>query len=1374
MGGKTSTSQQTVGIPASVLSAYQSVNAKADATANNSFQDYTGNFVAPVNSQQQSAISATNTAATEAQPYYSAATGTLGQAQAGTTGINAAATGLAAASGEQVNATPLTGADINSYLSPYLGDVLGSTEQIQNQENQQGQAGQLGTAISSGAFGGDRTGLAAANLQQQEDLANSNVISGIANTGYNNALGVAQQQQGVNLAAGQANRAALGSAGSELASIGQTQYGEGANTASELGSLGTGAESAGLAGANAQLAAGTVEQQTAQAQDTAEYNQFLQQQSYPFQVDNFLASVAEGTGALSGSTTTTTQPGGFFSDRRLKHDIQKIGKTYDGQTIYSYKMHGDDRVHIGLIAQNVEKKHPEAVGLAAGYRIVDYGKATADAANRGHFYSGGIVGRRTYATGGAPYDPSDFNSIVAAQQQMYAPMQKQRDIPSQGVAGNHQLAVANGSVAPPSSGSNNLNTTIGLGQKAYQAYNHFASPSSPNMGLANEQVTNDPSMMGLQDSSMQGLQQSPQLDPNLAIQLQQAPVSTPSSGVGGAADAGATSAPTAGLAAGSAADAAAPAVAEAAAPVAADAAGTAATGAAVDAGATEAAALAAEYAAADAAVAVVAAKRGGKIRRRQGLAAGGLPYEGDGAGTPYQETDDTLNIPDVQNTNKLQTAGPLQKHPTGLQTAMTLGSEQGASSALGSMFSNQGLGSARGGVVGRRAYAAHASTNRGRFKSGGVAGRLGYDDGGNVDPAADPDVLPEQTVEGKRPVSIAYTNGADPVDQAPIQVKTPDKVDTGLGAASTDTTPKDHWWKHAENVVPLLSGLAAMGTAPTRSFGTALSAGLGAAAGSYLPAQQQEADIQSKQIQNQAAGLQLNAMRGALAPSQSSSPSVPASSPQAPISDDASVLPAYYQKKYAVAPMTAQEVARLNQAQVSGGYFKNPGLAQSIQTDIQQRIATEMFQNQQDARLRHDAAYQVATAPSGNYQMLKQADPVPAAAIAKRLGFDAASGGAPPEADAAAQQYATANTNDLHPYTGDEYKDADGQRINSRTGLPTIGAAAQQVGPAKQADLMNDAQGLVDVPQSDGSTAKVPKWRAVGAASPQAYVAQVTGGVKQPTAPQSPAPVAPPKRAMAPPPQGDPSTQSPTLPIDISKLPKIQSSPVVSGRTPSIAQNVDMEALGKEKNRQLDAASEQQALAARSNALLVPFQQKLNKINPRDVGPGSGAYKGLLELQTAITGKAPNDLVDMGVVDKFANQLGVQNVKSLLQGERITNQEMMNFLTRASASNTQPVDVMKSIIAYQKANNDYDTLASNTKTAGLLGGADPRKIDGAIETMAHRSGFVKASMDKDLGSTVVRPGQQASGPVSVASRADAMRLAPGTVFKTPDGRLLVR
>jgi hypothetical protein len=53
-----------------------------------------------------------------------------------------------------------------------------------------------------------------------------------------------------------------------------------------------------------------------------------------------------------------------FSDRRLKDNIEPIGKLFDGQNVYRYNFKGDDKKQIGLMAQEVEKKYPDAVGLA--------------------------------------------------------------------------------------------------------------------------------------------------------------------------------------------------------------------------------------------------------------------------------------------------------------------------------------------------------------------------------------------------------------------------------------------------------------------------------------------------------------------------------------------------------------------------------------------------------------------------------------------------------------------------------------------------------------------------------------------------------------------------------------------------------------------------------------------------------------------------------------------------------------------------------------------------------------------------------------------------------------------------------------------------
>lgn len=69
---------------------------------------------------------------------------------------------------------------------------------------------------------------------------------------------------------------------------------------------------------------------------------------------------------------------GMLSDERAKEDIAPIGETYDGQQIYSYAYKADPehRTHVGLMAQEVEKKHPEAVTEVDGVKFVRYDKAT--------------------------------------------------------------------------------------------------------------------------------------------------------------------------------------------------------------------------------------------------------------------------------------------------------------------------------------------------------------------------------------------------------------------------------------------------------------------------------------------------------------------------------------------------------------------------------------------------------------------------------------------------------------------------------------------------------------------------------------------------------------------------------------------------------------------------------------------------------------------------------------------------------------------------------------------------------------------------------------------------------------------------------------
>jgi hypothetical protein len=1390
LGGKTAQSTQAVTIPPAVLAQYQSVVNSSNQVAQTPFQQYgnpgatnadgtTQQFVAPVNSTQQTGIAGTTAAANEAQPGYTAAQNTLGTAQSGTTGINDAATGLAAASAGQVNATPLTGSDINSYLSPYLGDVLGTTNALANQNNAQAQSGALGTAISSGAFGSDRTGIAAANLNQQQGLAEQATDANILNTGYNTALGTAQQQQGVNLSAGQANRAALASSGSELASIGQTAYGEGANTASEQGALASGAQTAGLQGANAEIAAGTVQQQTQQAQDTAEYNQFLQQQSFPFQVQSWLAGISEGTGALSGSTTTTQQPGGFFSDRRLKHDIKKIGETFDKQTIYSYKMHGDDRTHIGLMAQSVEKKHPEAVGLARGYKIVDYGAATEDAANRGHFFEGGVVPMRRAKAGGGPsiVDAGDLQAILAAQQGMYAPMAQASGV--YGGAGGSvprggssrvpapegavpHLVTAQGSLKQQPTGVQNLASAANLYKEGKGIYDDTQKPvrhttttttpggvapsatgawSDPGANFdgsaANVAPDTTEASVSYRRGGVAGARRgyddgggvdfdslaaahgamygqgsarpgedipsggggshqlavasgSPQAAPSGASNLNQGlglaqkgyqaykhfntPSSSPASppqtnGPWGSDAVGSVDGSTpvdmsggfdgsAGVAAAPAAPAAAPAATSGlgsagAADVAGSAAGAAGEGAAdaaVAGGADAAAAAAAEALAADAAVAVIAAKRGGKIKRGK-FDAGGMPYSSD---------DGSLDIPDTSSgASALKTAGPLQKQPTGLQTLETLGTEQGAQGAISGMFSNQAL--KRGGVAGaRRGYATDGSVD---------------DDTDNTD---------------------AGPSTAAPVADAPSGVAAAAKPDK----LSVDSGPS--WWdKNKGKAIPLLEGLAAMGTAPTKHLGVALAAGLGAGAGAYVPVnagladtRQTEATTQGVNLANQIAQQKLNYMK-----TPAPTPAAPTQAAQKPTGitplsvDDAT---GYYQDKYKfnpnITPQAAANIARLKNVDAVAHTNLSGGAQLQAENDVKQGEFTAQNAAQRDYDKLNLGVVHAGDNGDSAYTNLKQINPGLAAQVAVKAGLDPANQDSwkPDEiknADKFAAQAAAQHMALIHQYTGSDYE--GGNAVDKRTNVPAPGPATAQLTPEGR----SGRQIALAQPTIYGGGLPTPLGQAAG-------ISQTPPGPagSSPAAAPSPARTparTPPRSPVSPAPPAAP--QDPVLAQALAD-PKYKAAPIPTPVDQVGLQNAkDLQKARTETATNLQQDAEQ---ASQNAGSALQFAQAAKNIMDSKGAPTVGLTGNIAKTISSVFGGV--DATNYQEVAKYLGNLAVQSGKGNFP--HATEKENMVQFNDLSPSVKQTGDALNDLLSTNIRNLQY-TLDTANRTTDYL---DPK------------------------------------------------------------------
>ncbi len=68
-----------------------------------------------------------------------------------------------------------------------------------------------------------------------------------------------------------------------------------------------------------------------------------------------------------------------MSDQRLKTDIEPIGLSPSGITVYRFRYWGDCRLYEGVMAQELLETHPEAVVLMpSGFYAVLYDQIDVD------------------------------------------------------------------------------------------------------------------------------------------------------------------------------------------------------------------------------------------------------------------------------------------------------------------------------------------------------------------------------------------------------------------------------------------------------------------------------------------------------------------------------------------------------------------------------------------------------------------------------------------------------------------------------------------------------------------------------------------------------------------------------------------------------------------------------------------------------------------------------------------------------------------------------------------------------------------------------------------------------------------------------------
>jgi hypothetical protein len=235
---------------------------------NNPYQQYQGQMVAGFNPLQTQAMGSIQSMAPSANNQQ--ATGLAGMA-----GLNA----------QSIGQNQFTGANVNQYMNPYTQDV------VQQQQNQaiQGYANQLPGLASAAANTGNLGGSREALMQSQAAQGLQGQLQGITANGYNNAFQNAQNQFNTSQQTGLQAAQGMNSSASNLAGIGQTNYGQQAGIAS------------------AQLGAGALGQNQQQQQLNTNYQNFINQQNYPYAQLGYLSDILHGT-------STSTNNSGVYSN----------------------------------------------------------------------------------------------------------------------------------------------------------------------------------------------------------------------------------------------------------------------------------------------------------------------------------------------------------------------------------------------------------------------------------------------------------------------------------------------------------------------------------------------------------------------------------------------------------------------------------------------------------------------------------------------------------------------------------------------------------------------------------------------------------------------------------------------------------------------------------------------------------------------------------------------------------------------------------------------------------------------------------------------------------------------------------------------------
>jgi hypothetical protein len=505
------------------------------------------------------------------------------------------------------------------------------------------------------------------------------------------------------------------------------------------------------------------------------------------------------------------------------------------------------------------------------------------------------------------------------------------------------------------------------------------------------------------------------------------------------------------------------------------------------------------------------------------------------------------------------------------------------------------------------------------------------------------------------------------------------------------------------------------------------------------------------------------------------------------------LIESWLEREYNVNPTgTNAEQGAILQAQAAAVQAKlsgNSGLAAAAEQRIQM-LVTRRDQNvkdrqnaaQLDASQHYDKLSAVESAPDGQaFDTLTAIAPNSATLIQKQ-NPDAT----PEELDEIARDTTAHVAAFVHRFTNRETTvGEDGATYDKQSGL-RVDVPIRGVSPDRQAALLDQANKIVTTENSDGSKTTEPQFRKDGYNSASTWVTDAVAQIRArngantnveaagnhaiqfghltPGAPPVPGgtlyrppqqsgpqqqPGQPQQPGAAPQPGQQPQRpDNGLLPgVNPDALPKIQMPTVRLGTSQTPADLKTSEGVATARLEQMKASNDAYTQDQKEGALLKAAQREAAALaaNPRMAGPGSEVAQWIAKARTAVTGQATDSLVDLGGLDKILLQLGAQNVRQALSGQKITQAEFLMMLGKGNPNTEQPLATINKLLGYLGAQNDYDQRFNRTKMMALNRGANPLTVDSDIGAQADRGDYVESRVG-------VRPpiagGQQTSGPSS--------------------------